>query len=90
FAYFKDWLPYLKTSIELGAKLYMNTTIHTKARFGTIKVEDEINLARIQRFANASLILPLNQSFIMSMNYNAQNSKDATTHTAYAQFSYLW
>ncbi|RQD91845.1 autotransporter outer membrane beta-barrel domain-containing protein, partial [Campylobacter hepaticus] len=25
-----------------------------------------------------------------SMNYNAQNSKDATTHTAYAQFSYLW
>ncbi|XGQ71902.1 hypothetical protein ACAW42_02595 [Campylobacter hepaticus] len=90
FAYFKDWLPYLKTSIELGAKLCMNTTIHTKARFGTIKVEDEINLARIQRFANASLILPLNQSFIMSMNYNAQNSKDATTHTAYAQFSYLW
>ncbi|OEW01036.1 hypothetical protein AJY54_06525, partial [Campylobacter jejuni] len=38
FTWFRDWLPNLKTSVELGAKFNVNPKTQAKARFGDIKV----------------------------------------------------
>ncbi|EPD6416782.1 autotransporter outer membrane beta-barrel domain-containing protein, partial [Campylobacter jejuni] len=39
--WFRDWLPNLKTSVELGAKFNINPKVEAEARFGNIKVSDE-------------------------------------------------
>ncbi|EAJ7708470.1 autotransporter outer membrane beta-barrel domain-containing protein, partial [Campylobacter jejuni] len=42
--WFRDWLPNLKTSVELGAKFNINPKVEAEARFGNIKVSDEFDL----------------------------------------------
>ncbi|EOI6526610.1 hypothetical protein ACMUWX_001739, partial [Campylobacter jejuni] len=46
--WFRDWLPNLKTSVELGAKFNINPKVEAEARFGNIKVSDEFDLPRVQ------------------------------------------
>ncbi|EAI3778716.1 hypothetical protein XJ72_09440, partial [Campylobacter jejuni] len=48
--WFRDWLPNLKTSVELGAKFNINPKVEAEARFGNIKVSDEFDLPRVQKF----------------------------------------
>ncbi|EAI3537958.1 autotransporter outer membrane beta-barrel domain-containing protein, partial [Campylobacter jejuni] len=90
FTWFRDWLPNLKTSVELGAKLNINPSVKAKARFGNIKVNDEFYLPRVQKFVSTSLIIPVNEAFYFSLNYNGMFDKDGNTHTGFAQFNYLW
>ncbi|HED0644623.1 TPA: autotransporter outer membrane beta-barrel domain-containing protein [Campylobacter jejuni] len=90
FTWFRDWLPNLKTSVELGAKFNINPSVKAKARFGNIKVNDEFYLPRVQKFVSTSLIIPVNEAFYFSLNYNGMFDKDGNTHTGYAQFNYLW
>ncbi|VEJ47972.1 autotransporter beta-domain-containing protein [Campylobacter jejuni subsp. doylei] len=90
FTWFRDWLPNLKTSVELGAKFNINPKVETDARFGNIKVSDEFHLPRVQKFVSTSLIVPLNEAFYFSLNYNGMFDKDSHTHTGFAQFNYLW
>ncbi|EDP3956714.1 hypothetical protein GRO30_08150, partial [Campylobacter jejuni] len=86
FTWFRDWLPNLKTSVELGAKLNINPSVKAKARFGNIKVNDEFYLPRVQKFVSTSLIIPVNEAFYFSLNYNGMFDKDGNTHTGFAQF----
>ncbi|EHT8205344.1 hypothetical protein KXM72_001647, partial [Campylobacter jejuni] len=88
FTWFRDWLPNLKTSVELGAKLNINPSVKAKARFGNIKVNDEFYLPRVQKFVSTSLIIPVNEAFYFSLNYNGMFDKDGNTHTGFAQFNY--
>ncbi|HED0803237.1 TPA: autotransporter outer membrane beta-barrel domain-containing protein, partial [Campylobacter jejuni] len=88
--WFRDWLPNLKTSVELGAKFNINPKVEAKARFGNIKVSDEFYLPRVQKFVSTSFIVPVNEAFYFSLNYNGMFDKDGNTHTGYAQFNYLW
>ncbi|EHY0514876.1 hypothetical protein K1265_001681, partial [Campylobacter jejuni] len=81
FTWFRDWLPNLKTSVELGAKLNINPSVKAKARFGNIKVNDEFYLPRVQKFVSTSLIIPVNEAFYFSLNYNGMFDKDGNTHT---------
>ncbi|MGR6704339.1 autotransporter outer membrane beta-barrel domain-containing protein [Campylobacter jejuni] len=90
FTWFRDWLPNLKTSVELGAKFNINPKVEAEARFGNIKVNDEFYLPRVQKFVSTSLIIPVNEAFYFSLNYNGMFDKDGNTHTGYAQFNYLW
>ncbi|EOA0690782.1 hypothetical protein ACHJ0P_000059 [Campylobacter jejuni] len=90
FTWFRDWLPNLKSSVELGAKLNINPSVKAKARFGNIKVNDEFDLPRVQKFVSTSLIIPVNEAFYFSLNYNGMFDKDGNTHTGFAQFNYLW
>lgn len=90
FTWFRDWLPNLKTSVELGAKLNINPSVKAKARFGNIKVNDEFYLPRVQKFVSTSLIIPVNEAFYFSLNYNGMFDNDGNTHTGFAQFNYLW
>ncbi|WP_252365775.1 autotransporter outer membrane beta-barrel domain-containing protein [Campylobacter jejuni] len=90
FTWFRDWLPNLKTSVELGAKFNINPKVEAEARFGNIKVSDEFDLPRIQKFVSTSLIIPVNEAFYFSLNYNGMFDKDGNTHTGFAQFNYLW
>ncbi|EAH4502927.1 hypothetical protein KYZ71_000666 [Campylobacter jejuni] len=86
FTWFRDWLPNLKTSVELGAKLNINPSVKAKARFGSVKID----LPRVQKFVSTSLIVPVNEAFYFSLNYNGMFDKDGNTHTGFAQFNYLW
>ncbi|RTI63722.1 hypothetical protein C3I13_04890 [Campylobacter jejuni] len=90
FTWFRDWLPNLKTSVELGAKFNINPKVEAKARFGNIKVSDEFDLPRVQKFVSTSFIVPVNEAFYFSLNYNGMFDKDGNTHTGFAQFNYLW
>ncbi|HED6048829.1 TPA: autotransporter outer membrane beta-barrel domain-containing protein [Campylobacter jejuni] len=90
FTWFRDWLPNLKTSVELGAKFNINPKVEAEARFGNIKVSDEFDLPRVQKFVSTSLIIPVNEAFYFSLNYNGMFDKDGNTHTGFAQFNYLW
>ncbi|ECP9335967.1 hypothetical protein FVA16_08515, partial [Campylobacter coli] len=56
--WFRDWLPNLKTSVELGAKFNINPKVEAEARFGNIKVSDEFDLPRVQKFVSTSFIVP--------------------------------
>ncbi|EDP0168144.1 hypothetical protein GPY95_08895, partial [Campylobacter jejuni] len=58
--WFRDWLPNLKTSVELGAKFNINPKVEADARFGNIKVSDEFDLPRVQKFVSTSFIVPVN------------------------------
>lgn len=88
--WFRDWLPNLKTSVELGAKFNINPKVEAEARFGNIKVSDEFDLPRVQKFVSTSFIIPVNEAFYFSLNYNGMFDKDGNTHTGFAQFNYLW
>ncbi|ECL6402244.1 hypothetical protein [Campylobacter jejuni] len=90
FTWFRDWLPNLKTSVELGAKLNINPSVKAKARFGSVKISDTFDLPRVQKFVSTSLIVPVNEAFYFSLNYNGMFDKDGNTHTGFAQFNYLW
>ncbi|ECR3132015.1 autotransporter outer membrane beta-barrel domain-containing protein [Campylobacter jejuni] len=90
FTWFRDWLPNLKTSVELGAKFNINPKVEAEARFGNTKVSDEFDLPRIQKFVSTSFIVPVNEAFYFSLNYNGMFDKDGNTHTGFAQFNYLW
>lgn len=61
--WFRDWLPNLKTSVELGAKFNINPKVEAEARFGNIKVSDEFDLPRVQKFVSTSFIVPVNEAF---------------------------
>ncbi|EAH8807088.1 hypothetical protein EWU98_02640, partial [Campylobacter jejuni] len=67
--WFRDWLPNLKTSVELGAKFNINPKVEAEARFGNIKVSDEFDLPRVQKFVSTSFIVPVNEAFYFSLNY---------------------
>ncbi|EAK1190487.1 autotransporter outer membrane beta-barrel domain-containing protein [Campylobacter jejuni] len=88
--WFRDWLPNLKTSVELGAKFNINPKVEAEARFGNIKVSDEFDLLRVQKFVSTSFIVPVNEAFYFSLSYNGMFDKDGNTHTGFAQFNYLW
>lgn len=88
--WFRDWLPNLKTSVELGAKFNINPKVEAEARFGNIKASDEFDLPRVQKFVSTSFIVPVNEAFYFSLNYNGMFDKDGNTHTGFAQFNYLW
>ncbi|PJQ87833.1 hypothetical protein CV398_07910 [Campylobacter jejuni subsp. jejuni] len=88
--WFRDWLPNLKTSVELGAKFNINPKVEADARFGNIKVSDEFDLPRVQKFVSTSFIIPVNEAFHFSLSYNGMFDKDGNTHTGFAQFNYLW
>ncbi|EKL3342849.1 autotransporter outer membrane beta-barrel domain-containing protein [Campylobacter jejuni] len=88
--WFRDWLPNLKTSVELGAKFNINPKVEAEARFYNIKVSDEFDLPRVQKFVSTSFIVPVNEAFYFSLNYNGMFDKDGNTHTGFAQFNYLW
>ncbi|ECK7899159.1 autotransporter outer membrane beta-barrel domain-containing protein [Campylobacter jejuni] len=90
FTWFRDWLPNLKTSVELGAKFNINPKVEAEARFGNIKVSDEFDLPRVQKFVSTSFIVPVNEAFYFSLSYNGMFDKDGNTHTGFAQFNYLW
>ncbi|SUW97067.1 autotransporter beta-domain-containing protein [Campylobacter jejuni subsp. doylei] len=90
FTWFRDWLPYLKTSVELGAKFNVNPKVKARARFGNMKVNDEFHLPRVRKFASTSLIVPVNEAFYFSLNYNGMFDEKGNTHTGFAQFNYLW
>lgn len=90
FTWFRDWLPNLKTSVELGAKLNINPSVKAKARFGSVKISDTFDLPRVQKFVSTSLIVPVNEAFYFSLNYNGMFDKDGNTYTGFAQFNYLW
>ncbi|ELR0070993.1 autotransporter outer membrane beta-barrel domain-containing protein [Campylobacter jejuni] len=87
--WFRDWLPNLKTSVELGAKFNINPKVEAEARFGNIKVSDEFDLPRVQKFVSTSFIVPVNEAFYFSLSYNGMFDKDGNTHTGFAQFNYL-
>ncbi|EOH0214773.1 hypothetical protein ACLJ4E_001654, partial [Campylobacter jejuni] len=84
--WFRDWLPNLKTSVELGAKFNINPKVEAEARFGNIKVSDEFDLPRVQKFVSTSFIVPVNEAFYFSLSYNGMFDKDGNTHTGFAQF----
>ncbi|EAI6387613.1 autotransporter outer membrane beta-barrel domain-containing protein, partial [Campylobacter jejuni] len=65
--WFRDWLPNLKTSVELGAKFNINPKVEAEARFGNIKVSDEFDLPRVQKFVSTSFIVPVNEAFYFSL-----------------------
>lgn len=88
--WFRDWLPNLKTSVELGAKFNINPKVEAEARFGNIKVSDEFDLPRVQKFVSTSFIVPVNEAFYFSLSYNGMFDKDGNTHTGFAQFNYFW
>ncbi|EAH6045988.1 autotransporter outer membrane beta-barrel domain-containing protein [Campylobacter jejuni] len=88
--WFRDWLPNLKTSVELGAKFNINPKVEAEARFGNIKVSDEFDLPRVQKFVSTSFIVPVNEAFYFSLSYNGMFDKDGNIHTGFAQFNYLW
>ncbi|EPH6633581.1 autotransporter outer membrane beta-barrel domain-containing protein [Campylobacter jejuni] len=88
--WFRDWLPNLKTSVELGAKFNINPKVEAEARFGNIKVSDGFDLPRVQKFVSTSFIVPVNEAFYFSLSYNGMFDKDGNTHTGFAQFNYLW
>ncbi|HED6938771.1 TPA: autotransporter outer membrane beta-barrel domain-containing protein [Campylobacter jejuni] len=88
--WFRDWLSNLKTSVELGAKFNINPKVEAEARFGNIKVSDEFDLPRVQKFVSTSFIVPVNEAFYFSLSYNGMFDKDGNTHTGFAQFNYLW
>ncbi|VEJ47159.1 autotransporter beta-domain-containing protein [Campylobacter jejuni subsp. doylei] len=90
FTWFRDWLPHLKTSVELGAKFNVNPKVKARARFGNRKVNDEFHLPRVRKFASTSLIVPVNEAFYFSLNYNGMFDEKGNTHTGFAQFNYLW
>ncbi|SQE24099.1 autotransporter beta-domain-containing protein [Campylobacter jejuni subsp. doylei] len=90
FTWFRDWLPNLKTSVELGAKFNVNPKVKVRARFGNMKVNDEFHLPRVRKFASTSLIVPVNEAFYFSLNYNGMFDEKGNTHTGFAQFNYLW
>ncbi|SUW96643.1 autotransporter beta-domain-containing protein [Campylobacter jejuni subsp. doylei] len=90
FTWFRDWLPNLKTSVELGAKFNVNPKVKARARFGNMKVNDEFHLPRVRKFASTSLIVPVNEAFYFSLNYNGMFDEKGNTHTGFAQFNYLW
>ncbi|VEJ46259.1 autotransporter beta-domain-containing protein [Campylobacter jejuni subsp. doylei] len=90
FTWFRDWLPHLKTSVELGAKFNVNPKVKARARFGNRKVNDEFHLPRVRKFASTSLIVPVNETFYFSLNYNGMFDEKGNTHTGFAQFNYLW
>ncbi|HAA1865309.1 TPA_asm: hypothetical protein GEA31_08745 [Campylobacter jejuni] len=90
FTWFRDWLPNLKTSVELGAKFNINPKVEAEARFGNIKVSDEFDLPRVQKFVSTSFIVPVNEAFYFSLSYNGMFDKDGNTHTGFAQFNYFW
>ncbi|VEJ46718.1 autotransporter beta-domain-containing protein [Campylobacter jejuni subsp. doylei] len=90
FTWFRDWLPHLKTSVELGAKFNVNPKVKARARFGNMKVNDEFHLPRVRKFASTSLIVPVNEAFYFSLNYNGMFDEKGNTHTGFAQFNYLW
>ena len=90
FTWFRDWLPNLKTSVELGAKFNVNPKVKARARFGDRKVNDEFHLPRVRKFASTSLIVPVNEAFYFSLNYNGMFDEKGNTHTGFAQFNYLW
>ncbi|SQE25165.1 autotransporter beta-domain-containing protein [Campylobacter jejuni subsp. doylei] len=90
FTWFRDWLPNLKTSVELGAKFNINPKVKARARFGNMKVNDEFHLPRVRKFASTSLIVPVNEAFYFSLNYNGMFDEKGNTHTGFAQFNYLW
>ncbi|MGH2268227.1 autotransporter outer membrane beta-barrel domain-containing protein, partial [Campylobacter taeniopygiae] len=90
FTWFRDWLPNLKTSMTLGAKFNINPEVNAKARFGKIKVKDEFYLPRVQRYVTTSMIVPLNNAFYFSLNYNGMFDAKGNTHTGFAQFNYVW
>ncbi|EAJ7924062.1 autotransporter outer membrane beta-barrel domain-containing protein, partial [Campylobacter jejuni] len=79
--WFRDWLPNLKTSVELGAKFNINPKVEAEARFGNIKVSDEFDLPRVQKFVSTSFIVPVNEAFYFSLSYNGMFDKDGNTHT---------
>ncbi|EAK7314759.1 autotransporter outer membrane beta-barrel domain-containing protein [Campylobacter jejuni] len=87
--WFRDWLPNLKTSVELGAKFNINPKVEAEARFGNIKVSDEFDLPRVQKFVSTSFIVPVNEAFYFSLSYNGMFDKDGNTHTGFAQFNYF-
>ncbi|ECY9722571.1 autotransporter outer membrane beta-barrel domain-containing protein [Campylobacter jejuni] len=82
--WFRDWLPNLKTSVELGAKFNINPKVEAEARFGNIKVSDEFDLPRVQKFVSTSFIVPVNEAFYFSLSYNGMFDKDGNTHTGFA------
>ena len=90
FTWFRDWLPNLKTSVELGAKFNVNPKVKARARFGDKKVSNEFHLPRVRKFASTSLIVPVNEAFYFSLNYNGMFDEKGNTHTGFAQFNYLW
>ena len=90
FTWFRDWLPHLKTSVELGAKFNVNPKVKARARFGAKKVSNEFHLPRVRKFASTSLIVPVNEAFYFSLNYNGMFDEKGNTHTGFAQFNYLW
>ncbi|TKX33334.1 autotransporter outer membrane beta-barrel domain-containing protein, partial [Campylobacter taeniopygiae] len=90
FTWFRDWLPNLKTSMTLGAKLNINPEVTAKARFGQVKVKDKFHLPRLQRYVTTSMIVPLNDVFYFSLNYNGMFDAKGNTHTGFAQFNYVW
>ncbi|MBZ7965224.1 autotransporter outer membrane beta-barrel domain-containing protein [Campylobacter molothri] len=90
FTWFRDWLPNLKTSMTLGAKFNINPQVKAKARFGQVKVKDEFYLPRVQRYITTSMIVPLNNVFYFSLNYNGMFDSKGDTHTGFAQFNYIW
>ncbi|HEC1890326.1 TPA: autotransporter outer membrane beta-barrel domain-containing protein, partial [Campylobacter jejuni] len=90
FTWFRDWLPNLKSSVELGAKFNINPSVEAKARYDDRKVSDTFTLPRVQKFVTTSLIVPVNEAFYFSLNYNGMFDKDGKTHTGFAQFNYVW
>ncbi|MFY4702102.1 autotransporter outer membrane beta-barrel domain-containing protein, partial [Campylobacter jejuni] len=90
FTWFRDWLPNLKSSVELGAKFNINPSVEAKARYNDRKVSDTFTLPRVQKFVTTSLIVPVNEAFYFSLNYNGMFDKDGKTHTGFAQFNYVW
>ncbi|EAJ9404897.1 autotransporter outer membrane beta-barrel domain-containing protein [Campylobacter jejuni] len=90
FSWFRDWLPNFKTSLTIGAKFNINPSVKAKARFGSIKVNDTFDLPRVQEYITSSFIIPVNEAFYFSLNYNGMFDKDGDTHTGFAQFNYLW
>ncbi|MCW1864137.1 autotransporter outer membrane beta-barrel domain-containing protein, partial [Campylobacter jejuni] len=79
-----------KSSVELGAKFNINPSVEAKARYGDRKVSDTFDLPRVQKFVTTSLIIPVNEAFYFSLNYNGMFDKDGKTHTGFAQFNYVW
>ncbi|MFY4756184.1 autotransporter outer membrane beta-barrel domain-containing protein, partial [Campylobacter jejuni] len=90
FTWFRDWLPNLKSSVELGAKFNINPSVKAKARYDDRKVSDTFDLPKVQKFVTTSLIIPVNEAFYFSLNYNGMFDKDGNTHTGFAQFNYVW
>ncbi|EME0204365.1 autotransporter outer membrane beta-barrel domain-containing protein [Campylobacter jejuni] len=90
FSWYRDWLPNIKTVLQAGYKFAINPTVESTVNFGTGATTGESKLNRWNEFLGASVIIPLNDAFFFSLNYNGSFAKNGQTHTGYAQFNYAW